>query len=93
VRPVIGAIEGARGAGSDYVEVPREAQAREFAAVQRRKPRSLFSAANCGPARTFYVDRFGDTPGFRPWLHPTSWWQSKRLKHRHFSHRAPVTVR
>jgi cation diffusion facilitator CzcD-associated flavoprotein CzcO len=83
-RHIVGCIEAARRAGSGYVEVSREAQAVEFAEIQRRKPRSLFSAANCGPARTFYVDRFGDSPGFRPWLHPTAWWQSRRLNLRDF---------
>jgi cation diffusion facilitator CzcD-associated flavoprotein CzcO len=77
-RHIIGCIEAARREGSDYVEVTREAQDEEFAEIQRRKPRSLFSAGNCGPAHTFYVDRFGDSPGFRPWLHPTAWWQSRR---------------
>jgi len=84
-RHIVGCIEAARRAGSGYVEVSHRAQAAEWAEIQRLKPRSLFSAANCGPARTFYVDRFGDSPGFRPWLHPTSWWQSKRLNRRDFT--------
>lgn len=80
VRHIVTCLEAARDRDADYVEVSKGAQAREFAAIQGRKPRSLFAVADCGNSNTFYVDRFGDSPGFRPWLHPRTWLESRFVR-------------
>lgn len=89
VRNIITCLKAARSQQSDYVEVSADAQQAEFAKIQDRKPRSLLAAANCAGSNTFYIDRFGDFPGFRPYHHPQTWWESRRFALQNFVFRRP----
>lgn len=50
----------------------------------------MWTTANCADSRSYYVDRFGDTPGFRPTYHWMEWWGSRTLKLRHFRFAPPA---
>jgi cation diffusion facilitator CzcD-associated flavoprotein CzcO len=90
VRNIVRVLQAARREGANYVEVRREAQAEDWENVISRKRSSVWKVANCGPSNTFYVDRFGDTPLFRPTYHPGEWRRARTLdgrKHFHLEHR------
>jgi cation diffusion facilitator CzcD-associated flavoprotein CzcO len=80
VHTIIRALRGARAAGADAIEVTAKAQQDEFASILRRKKTSLFTVDGCRNSNTYYIDRHGDTPGFRPTYHPVTWWESRTLR-------------
>jgi cation diffusion facilitator CzcD-associated flavoprotein CzcO len=90
VRSIVRCLEGARSRGADYVEVTPQAQAADHAETLRRKATSVWSTANCAASSSYYVDRFGDTPGFRPTYHWMEWWASRTLTMNHFSFAPPA---
>lgn len=81
---IIRCIKGAKRNGTDYVEVTAQAQADDHDEVLRKKTKSLWSVADCAASNTYYYDRFGDTPGFRPSYQPVELWASRTLPMRHF---------
>jgi cation diffusion facilitator CzcD-associated flavoprotein CzcO len=81
---IIRCMKAARRHGTDYVEVTDQAQARDHQDVLRKKRKSLWSVADCAGSNTYYFDRFGDTPGFRPSYQPVEIWASRTLSARHF---------
>jgi cation diffusion facilitator CzcD-associated flavoprotein CzcO len=76
-RNIVRCMSAARAAGADFVEPTEEAQARELAQIHKAKAVTIWSVANCADSRTYYLDRFGDTPGFRHTYHPREWWDSR----------------
>lgn len=78
MRNIVTCLSAARRQGADYVEVREEAQRAEFEQILRRKAPSIWSAGSCGTSNSYYVDRHGDTPTFRPWSHPEDWWAASR---------------
>jgi cyclohexanone monooxygenase len=91
VRNILRCLTAARTRGADYIEVTPKSQARDFAAVLSRQPQSIFHGATCAAANTIYIDRFGDTPYFGPWTHPTTWLRSKVLSMKNFTLRRHTT--
>jgi cation diffusion facilitator CzcD-associated flavoprotein CzcO len=83
-RNIVRILTEARGAGADYVEVRADAQAADFADMLRRKRTAIWTVGNCGASNSFYYDRFGDTPGFRPTYHPGEWRAARTLSADHF---------
>ncbi|HEY1968106.1 MAG TPA: NAD(P)/FAD-dependent oxidoreductase [Pseudonocardia sp.] len=84
VRNIIRVLRAARSDGADYVEVRKDAQAADFEATLRKKKTAIWTVANCGSSNSFYYDRFGDTPGFRPTYHYREWWAARTLSASHF---------
>jgi cation diffusion facilitator CzcD-associated flavoprotein CzcO len=84
VRQILRCLTAARGRGANYIEVTPKAQEEEFRAIRARKPHNLVVTPNCATSNTYYIDRFGDTPGFRPWLHPKTWLHSRLLRMSNF---------
>jgi cation diffusion facilitator CzcD-associated flavoprotein CzcO len=84
VRSIVRLLNAARRERANYVEVRSEAQARDWEAVIRRKAASIWSVGNCGPSNTYYLDRHGDTPMFRPTYHPGEWWRARTLDGRKY---------
>jgi cation diffusion facilitator CzcD-associated flavoprotein CzcO len=69
-------LQSAREHGTDYVEVTADAQRRDHEDVLRKKQKSIWTVGNCATSNSFYYDRFGDTPGFRPSYQPLELWAS-----------------
>ena len=84
VRNIIGVLRAARTDGADYIEVRAEAQAADYADMLHRKRRSIWTVGDCGASNSFYYDRFGDTPGFRPTYHHSEWRAARTLSGEHF---------
>jgi cation diffusion facilitator CzcD-associated flavoprotein CzcO len=78
VRNVVNCIRRAHQQDANYVEVRAEAQRAEFEELLSRKPASIWAAGNCGGSKSYYVDRHGDTPTFRPSTHPAEWWAARQ---------------
>jgi cyclohexanone monooxygenase len=83
-RNIVRCLRAARARGASRVEVTEEANQEDLARVLRGKATSIWRTADCGGSRTYYYDRFGDTPGFRPSYHHREWWASRTLSMRHF---------
>ncbi|HTK65374.1 MAG TPA: NAD(P)/FAD-dependent oxidoreductase [Pseudonocardia sp.] len=84
VRNIVRVLRAARDDDATYVEVREQAQAADLETTLRRKKKSIWSVADCGSSNSFYFDRFGDTPGFRPTYHPAEWWAARTLSASHF---------
>lgn len=84
VRKILRCLQEARNKQANYVEVLAEAQATDWADTLRKKKTAVWAVANCGNSNTFYIDRFGDTPGFRPAYHPGEWWRAHRPSGQYF---------
>src|SRR5581483_6596492 len=74
----------ARRRDAGTVEVDARSQAQEFARILRAKERSIWAGSACRGSNTYYLDRFGDTPGFRPSSHPREWLASRFAPMKHF---------
>ena len=74
----------ARQERADYVEVRRQAQSEDWEYVIGRKASSIWAVANCASSNTYYLDRFGDTPQFRPTYSPGEWWRARRFDGRRY---------
>lgn len=85
VRSIVRCLVGARARDADYIEVTARAQAADHAETLRRKSTAIWNTADCSDSRSYYVDRFGDSPGFRPTYHWMEWWASRTLKLRNFA--------
>ena len=77
VRYIIRVLREARTRRASYVEVRPESQAAEYRDILKKRKKELFFVGNCAGANTYYIDRFGDTPSFRPSYHPKVWLDSK----------------
>ncbi|HTK66837.1 MAG TPA: NAD(P)/FAD-dependent oxidoreductase [Pseudonocardia sp.] len=77
VHNIVRVLGAARRGGADRVEVSARSQAREFEHILRKRGSQIFFVGNCGSSNTYYIDRFGDTPNFRPTYHPNVWWDSR----------------
>jgi hypothetical protein len=52
------------------------------------KATSVWNAGNCVTSNSYYVDRFGDSPSFRPRYHHQEWWASRKMNMEHFELRS-----
>lgn len=73
VRYIVAVLRKARAKHAQYVEVRPESQAAEYRDILKKRTKELFFVGNCAGAHTYYYDRFGDTPSFRPSYHPRVW--------------------
>jgi cation diffusion facilitator CzcD-associated flavoprotein CzcO len=92
VRNIVTCLRTARRKGADYIEVSKQAQRAEFDRILARKPNAIWNVGNCGPSHTYYIDRHGDTPTFRPSTHPREWWASRRPDLEPFTFRRGVAA-
>jgi cyclohexanone monooxygenase len=83
-RNIISCIRATRMRDADFIEVTAEAQQEEWRDILERGRTGIWKTGNCATSNTYYIDRHGDTPTFRPELHPVAWWRSRRK---------PVTTR
>jgi hypothetical protein len=63
---------------ADFIEVTAEAQEEEWRDILEDGRTGIWTEGNCATSNTYYIDRHGDTPTFRPELHPVAWWHSRR---------------
>jgi cation diffusion facilitator CzcD-associated flavoprotein CzcO len=79
MRNILTCMKAARSRGASLVEVTPEANSKDLAQVLDSKRTSIWRTADCGGSRTYYLDRFGDTPAFRPSYSYREWWASRTL--------------
>ena len=84
MRNIVACMRGASSRGATRVEVTPAANRADLERVLDLKRTSIWRTGNCGPSNTYYFDRFGDTPSFRPSYNHREWWQSRTLSMKHF---------
>ncbi|RMI32976.1 NAD(P)/FAD-dependent oxidoreductase [Nocardia stercoris] len=72
-------ITEARRRGATRVTVTDEAFTRFGDEMIARQASSIFFNSNCEQARSFYFDRNGDVPLFRPTTSVEAWWRMRRF--------------
>ena len=70
-------LREARRRGAVTVEVRREAHARDFAKVERRRRTTVLFGGRCAGSNSYYFDARGDTPGVRPVSGLEHWLRSR----------------
>jgi hypothetical protein len=83
-RTIARCLVEARDRRAGTVEVDAASQADELERILRAKKRSIWAGSACEGSNTYYIDRFGDTPSFRPSSHPREWLTSRLLPMSHF---------
>lgn len=84
MRNIVTCMKAVRSRGAARVEVTPEANQADHARVLDLKRTSILRTGNCGASNTYYFDRFGDTPAFRPSYNHREWWASRTLSMKHF---------
>jgi cyclohexanone monooxygenase len=84
MRNIITCMKAARSRDAVWVEVTPEANQADLDQVLDLKKTSIWRTGNCGPSNTYYFDRFGDTPAFRPSYNHREWWASRMLSMKNF---------
>jgi cation diffusion facilitator CzcD-associated flavoprotein CzcO len=87
-RNIVTCLKAARDRRADYVEVRSESQDTDMKEMWRLKATSVWNAGNCVTSNSYYVDRFGDSPGYRPRYHHQEWWASRKMNMEHFELRS-----
>jgi hypothetical protein len=77
-RNIVACIQAVKDEKADIIEVAAEAQEREWRTMVERRANEIWTKGDCATSNTYYVDRHGDTPTFRPELHPVAWLQGRR---------------
>ena len=75
---IVRCLRHARKRGATLVEVTREANARYFAEMLRRRGRQVFWQDSCAVANSYYFDQHGDVP-LRPVSTLETLWRSRRF--------------
>ncbi len=75
-RHIVRCLREAARTGATRVEVRREANARYFDEMMRKRHRQIFWQDSCSLANSYYFDRNGDVP-LRPASTPEAWWRSR----------------
>ncbi|MGU3653262.1 flavin-containing monooxygenase [Mycolicibacterium sp. A43C] len=75
-RHIVRCLREAARTGAIRVEVRREANARYFDEMMRKRHRQIFWQDSCSLANSYYFDRNGDVP-LRPASTPEAWWRSR----------------
>ncbi len=78
-RRIIRCLKSVKARDGDYIDVKEGAQRDEFRRIVEKKSKSIFSVADCVSSNTYYYDRFGDTPSFRPSNLLLEWLDSRTL--------------
>lgn len=94
VHHVIRVLKAARRRQANYIEIKSEAQAADFKWVLSRRDKSVWSQGrNCLGSHSYYYDRHGDNPLFRPSNAVTAWFDSHFFNIDNYTfNRLPVAV-
>lgn len=76
-RYIVRLLKAARKQKADYIEADPEVQEQEHEHVLKKRKTEIFFVGNCETSNSYYYDRFGDTPNFRPTNHPLVWFNSR----------------
>lgn len=77
VRYIVKLLRVARKQGADYIEAHADAQAVEYQDIREKLKTGILFQGDCATSNSYYYDRFGDTPGFRPSNHLRVWIDSR----------------
>jgi cation diffusion facilitator CzcD-associated flavoprotein CzcO len=77
VRYIVRLLKAAKKRDVNFIEVKADDQLREHREILRKRESEIFFSGSCETANTYYYDRFGDTPNFRPSNHPRMWADSR----------------
>jgi cation diffusion facilitator CzcD-associated flavoprotein CzcO len=93
-RHIVRCLKRARRRSATRIEVSREANARYFAEMMRKRHRQIFWQDSCRLANSYYFDKNGDVP-LRPASTLEVYWRSRRfpLRDYRFTTTAPATSR
>ena len=83
-RHIVRCLREAARTGATRVEVRREANARYFEEMMRKRHRQIFWQDSCSLANSYYFDRNGDVP-LRPASTPEAWWRSRSFPLRDYA--------
>ena len=75
-RHLVRCLKAAERRNANYIEVTEEANAKNFAKVQKRVGNTIFQFGNCGASNSYYIDRHGDSPFIRPSTYLEMWFTS-----------------
>ncbi|WP_203217388.1 flavin-containing monooxygenase [Nocardia arthritidis] len=76
-----------------YVEIRQGPHDAYFADILRRQRNTVFLAANCAAANSYYFDRHGDAPMLRPASGPEMWWRARHFPLKHYRFRTAPGAR
>lgn len=79
-------IREANRRGATCVEVKQSAHDAYFAHVQRRQRNTVFAVGNCAGSNTYYLDKHGDAPVFRPSTGIEMWWHARTFDLDHYEY-------